>query len=80
MTPTEIHEGIATLREELEHAAVALDRTDAVLGIADETLARAEEVVAESRRLAPVIIAVVGVAAVAVAVVIVWRRRRASEE
>jgi hypothetical protein len=47
-----------------------------VLGVTDDALARAEEAIAATRRVAPVVLTVLGVAAVAVATVLVLRARR----
>ena len=80
MTPTEIHDGIALVREEVEHVREALDRTDAVLGVADSTLLHAEEAIAASRRIAPIVLGVAAVVAVGVVAVLVLRRRKARDE
>lgn len=69
---------VVDLREELDKVRTALDRTDAVLGVADETLARAEEVVKTSRRWAPVALAVTGAVVAGVVVAIVLSRRRSA--
>lgn len=74
------HEHVTDLRHELGRVREALDRTDAVLGITDEALERAEHAIESSRRVAPVVLAVVGVAAIAVTAAIVWRSRRRREE
>jgi len=57
-------EGLGDLRTELTRVRRALDRTDAVLEFADDTLGKAETVIASSRRWVPVVIGVVAVAAV----------------
>ncbi|PHX61469.1 MAG: hypothetical protein CK552_00375 [Actinobacteria bacterium] len=69
-------EHVVDLRHELDKVRDALDRTDAVLAIADETLTRAEEAIVQSRRWAPVLVGVVGLVAVGVAAAIISRRRR----
>lgn len=74
------HEHVTDLRHELGRVRDALDRTDAVLGVTDEALERAEHAIESSRRVAPVVLAVVGVAAIAVTAAIVWRSRRRREE
>jgi len=74
------HEHVTDLRHELGRVREALDRTDAVLGITDEALERAEHAIESSRRVAPVVLAVVGVAAIAVTAAIVWRSRRQRDE
>lgn len=67
---------VTDLRGELDRVRDALDRTDAVLGVADEALVKAEAAINNGRRWAPVLGITVGVALVGVAVIIVWRRRR----
>ncbi|MDA2986121.1 MAG: hypothetical protein O2789_00120 [Actinomycetota bacterium] len=74
------HEHVEDLRHELGVVRGALDRTDAILGVTDEALERAEQAIESSRRVAPVVLAVVGVAAIAVTAAIVWRSRRRREE
>lgn len=71
-------ERVGDLREELDRARTALDRTDAVLAVADDTLERAEAAITSSRRWAPVLAVAVGVAVVAVVVVVIVRRRQAT--
>jgi hypothetical protein len=85
---------IPALRMDLERVRSVLDRTDAVLGVADDAIARAQhtadrlhqgaehasavlhESAREARRWAPVALAVVGVAAIGVGVVIALRVRQ----
>jgi cobalamin biosynthesis Mg chelatase CobN len=74
------HEHVEDLRHELGVVRGALDRTDAILGVTDEALERAEQAIESSRRVAPVVLAVVGVAAIAVTAAIVWRSRRRREQ
>lgn len=75
------HGHVADLRHELGRVRDALDRTDAVLGVTDDALVRAEHAIETSRRIAPVVLVVVGVAAVAVVAAVVWRtRQRRSDE
>ncbi|MSO27934.1 MAG: hypothetical protein EXQ60_07755 [Candidatus Nanopelagicales bacterium] len=69
-------EHVVDLRHELDKVRVALDRTDAVLAIADETLTRAEEAIVQTRRWAPVLVGGVGLVAVGVAAAIIIRRRQ----
>jgi len=93
---------IPALRMDLERVRTVLDRTDAVLGVADDALTRAQhtadrlhqgaehaslvlhESAREARRWAPVALAVVGIAAIGVGVVIALRvrssRRAAAEQ
>ena len=73
-------EHVVELRHELDKVRDALDRTDAVLAIADETLMRAEGAIIQSRRWAPVVLGVVGLLAVGVTVAIVIRRRSDGSE
>jgi hypothetical protein len=69
-------EGLGELRGELSRVRRALDRTDAVLEFADDTLGRAETVISSSRRWVPIAIGVVAVAAVGATVYLVLRKRR----
>ena len=71
------HSHVADLQEELAKARVALDRTDAVLAVADDGLARAEEAIVAGRRWAPVLGIALGVVVVGVVAVAIIRRRRA---
>ncbi|MBU6243911.1 MAG: hypothetical protein KGP12_01720 [Actinomycetales bacterium] len=73
-------EQVSDLREELDRFRRALDRTDAVLSFADESLERAEVVIASSRRWVPIVIGVFGVAAVGATVYLVMRKRRRSTD
>ncbi len=75
------HGHVSDLRLELGRVRDALDRTDAVLGVTDDALVRAEHAIETSRRIAPAVLVVVGVAAVAVVAAVVWRtRQRRSDE
>ena len=69
---------VTDLRENLGRVRSALDRTDAVLEVADETLERAEVAIKSSRTWGPIVLAVLGAAVVGVGVVIVMRKRRHS--
>jgi len=69
-------EGLGDLRTELTRVRRALDRTDAVLEFADDTLGKAETVIASSRRWVPVVIGVVAVAAVGATAFWVMRKRK----
>ena len=53
-------ENIVALRSELTKVRETLDRTDSILGVADDTLARAETAIVQSRRWAPVALAALG--------------------
>lgn len=70
------HEHVLDLRHELGRVREALDRTDAVLGVTDDALERAEHAIETSRRMGPYVLAAVGIAAVAVGAAIIWRSRR----
>ena len=67
-------------RDELGRGRHGLDNTDAVLGMADETLHAAEEALEEARRAMPVIIAVAVVTTAAVVGIYLWRRRSSDRE
>jgi hypothetical protein len=54
----------------------ALDRTDAVLAVADDTLVKAEVAIVQGRRIAPVLVVVVGLVVVGVAALVIMKRRR----
>ena len=72
---------VETLREELGKVRHALDNTDAVLGVADESLIVAEEVIEEARKVMPVILAVtVAITATAVTVYLLRRRSHNKRE
>ena len=71
-------EHVTDLREELGRVRAALDRTDAMLGVADETLERAEVAIKSSRTWGPIVLAVLGAAVIGAGVVIVMRKRRHS--
>lgn len=60
-----------------------LDRADSALAVADEVVVRAEEVLVTGRKAMPVVLAVVGVAALVGVGVVLWRRsakKRALED
>ena len=71
---------VTDLREELGRVRAALDRTEAVLGVADDTLERAEVAIKTSRTWGPIVLAVLGAAVIGAGVVIVMRKRRHSAE
>jgi len=73
-------EGLGDLRTELTRVRRALDRTDAVLEFADDTLQRAEVVIVHGRKWVPVAIGVVAVAAIGATVFLVMRKRRRSQD
>jgi cysteine synthase len=70
------HGHVTDLRHELGRVRDALDRTDAVLSVTDDALVRAEHAIETSRRVAPVLLVVAGVAAMAVVAAVVWRARQ----
>ena len=65
------------LRVDLGKVRRALDNTDAVLGIADEGLVIAEDVVEEARKAMPVIIVATALITAAAIGVVIYRRRHA---
>jgi hypothetical protein len=68
---------VVDLRTELGKVRQALDRADAVLGAADDTLAKAEVAIVQSRRVAPYVLVALGLAAaVGVTALVLARRRR----
>ena len=72
-------EELGDLRSELSRVRRALDKTDAVLEFADDTLEKAEAVIVNSRKWVPIalgVAGVVGVAAVGATVYLVLRKRR----
>lgn len=73
------HEHVEDLRHELGVVRGALDRTDAILGVTDEALERAEQAIVTSRRIGPYVLLGVGIAVAAVTAVVVWRWRQARE-
>ncbi len=70
------HAHVVDLRGELGRVREALDRTDAVLGVADDAFVRAESGIVATRRIAPIAAVALGVAALAVIGVSVWAMRR----
>jgi ElaB/YqjD/DUF883 family membrane-anchored ribosome-binding protein len=71
------HERVSDLRHELDRVREALDRTDAVLTVTDDVLGKAESAIVTTRRVAPYVAVGIGVAlTLAVAAVVVWRRRQ----
>ena len=72
-------EELGDLRSELSRVRRALDKTDAVLEFADDTLEKAEVVIVNSRKWAPIVVGVagvVGVAAIGATVFLIIRKRR----
>ena len=74
------HTHVVELQGELARVRDALDRTDAMLTVADRTLTQAEHAIEESRRIAPYVAgAFVLVVASGIAFAI-WRTRRKSSQ
>jgi hypothetical protein len=70
------HGHVTDLRSELDRVRDALDRTDAVLGVTDEALEKAESAIVSTRHATPYVLVGLAVATVAVAAIVVLRRRR----
>lgn len=76
-----VREGLGRLRGALEQTETVLDVADDVLGKADVVLESAAEALESSKRWAPRVAIVLGVAAVAaVGVVVVMRLRKRDED
>ena len=72
---------VETLREELGKVRHALDNTDAVLGVADNSLEIAEEVIEEARKVLPVLIAVtIAITATAATIYLLRKRNQNKNE
>ena len=74
------HDRVTDLRGELDRVRDALDRTDAVLGVTDDALEKAEAAIVTTRRVTPYVVVGVGVAVAVVVVALLWRRRRGHDE
>ncbi len=74
------HGHVTDLRHELDKVRDALDRTDAVLGVTDEALVKAESAIVTTRHWAPYVAVGIGIVIVAVVGVVVWRKRRRGSE
>ena len=74
------HGHVTDLRHELDKVRDALDRTDAVLGVTDDALLRAESAIVTTRHWTPYVALGIGLATVAVVAVVVWRKRRSASE
>jgi hypothetical protein len=70
------HDHVVDLRHELDRVRDVLDRTDAVLSVTDDALVRAESAIVTTRRWGPYVALGIGLTAVAVTAVVVWRRRQ----
>lgn len=76
-----VREGLGRLRGALEQTETVLDVADDVLGKADVVLESAAEALENSKRWAPRVAIVLGVAAVAaIGVVVVMRLRKRDED
>ena len=76
-------EELGDLRSELTRVRRALDKTDAVLEFADDTLEKAEAVIVNSRTWVPIVVGVAGVvggAAIGATVYLVLRKRRQRQQ
>jgi ElaB/YqjD/DUF883 family membrane-anchored ribosome-binding protein len=73
------HGHVTDLRHELDKVRDALDRTDAVLGVTDDALEKAESAIVTTRHWAPYVALGIGLVTVAVVGVVVWRRRRGAD-
>lgn len=70
------HGHVTDLRHELVKVRDALDRTDAVLGVTDDALVKAESAIVSTRHWVPYIALGIGIVTVAVVGAVVWRKRR----
>ena len=68
------HGHVTDLRHELDRVRDALDRTDAVLAVTDDTLVKAESAIESTRRATPFLLVGLGLAVVGVAAIVLWRR------
>lgn len=74
------HGHVTDLRHELDKVRDALDRTDAVLGVTDDALLKAESAIVNTRHWTPYVALGIGLVTVAVVGIVVWRRRRSAAE
>jgi hypothetical protein len=74
------HHRVEDLRDQLDKVRHALDNTDAVLGVADNGLEIAEDVMEEARRAVPVIITMTALITAGAVGLYVYRRRRNHHE
>lgn len=70
------HGHVTDLRHELDKVRVALDRTDAVLGVTDDALVKAESAIVSGRHWAPYVALGIGLATVAIVGIVVWRKSK----
>lgn len=73
-------EEIGDLRSELDRVRQALDRTDAILDFADDALEKAETAIVNSRKWVPIVVGVIGVAAIGAAAFVILRKRRRTQD
>lgn len=74
------HHRVDELRTDLGKVRRALDNTDAVLGIADDGLEVAEDVIEEAKRAMPIMVAATALITLAAVGVFVYRRRQNHHE
>jgi hypothetical protein len=74
------HSRVSELQLEIDRVREALDRTDAVLGATDDAFEKAETAIVAGRHWAPYAAVALGIAAVAIAAVIVLRRRKRGDD
>ena len=74
------HGHVTDLRHELDRVREALDRTDAVLAVTDDTLVKAESAIESTRRATPFLLVGVGLAVAGAVAIVVWRRRQRRDQ
>lgn len=74
------HTHVVELQGELTRVRDALDRTDAVLTVADRTLTQAEHAIENSRRIAPYAAGAVALVVASGIAFAIWRSRRNSPD
>ncbi len=74
------HTHVVELQGELARVRDALDRTDAVLAVADRTLTQAEHAIEESRRIAPYVAGAFALVVASGIAFAIWRSRRNSAD
>ncbi len=79
-TIADSHHRVEDLRDQLDKVRHALDNTDALLGVADNGLEIAEDVMEEARRAVPVIIAATALITAGAVGIYVYKRRHNHHE